>query len=121
MTPVVLTPEERKVAGIVMEKMIPPEYKIPAKYWEMDMMPDKPAYLFICLFFQRVKSLDLDPRPGIDATAAWDHLTVLLKSWEPDYRHKAAAWTYLFDQWFERYYVGLDWKSLDAVQPKIKP
>jgi hypothetical protein len=51
-------------------------------------------------FFGGVKNLKLTPKDGIDTAKALQHVTAILRSFEPKHEHKEAACAYLLSQWF---------------------
>lgn len=67
-------------------------------------------------FFSGLKSVvqSLTPRPGIDAEQALAHLSVVMKSWEPDHQSKEACAAYLMWLWFD------DFEVADDIAPHVK-
>lgn len=43
---------------------------------------------------------DLYRREDVNADQAWDHLTAIMRSWEPKHEHKMATVAWLLSRWF---------------------
>jgi hypothetical protein len=52
-------------------------------------------------FFGGLPRWPLQPKPGIDHTAALRHLSAIQRSWTPPHEHKAAGVAYLMSLWYE--------------------
>jgi hypothetical protein len=52
-------------------------------------------------FYRGVKKDRVAAKPGIDARAAWRHLSAIQGSFEPKHEHKEAAVAYLASLWFD--------------------
>jgi hypothetical protein len=53
------------------------------------------------LFYGKAKQSEFVAKDGIDATAAWRHISYCLNSWEPKHEHKMAGCAYLLSLWFD--------------------
>lgn len=52
-------------------------------------------------FFRGLQKSALKAKDGIDARAAFRHLSAIQGSWEPKHEHKEAAVAYLMSLWFD--------------------
>jgi hypothetical protein len=80
--------------------MMPAMKDIPEKYRH----GHTPANVFVAKwFFTGLKNPKFYPREGVNAEAAFKHISCILGSFEPKHEHKDAAVAFLLDEWFEKY------------------
>jgi len=65
--------------------------------------------LFNDWFYSGLTSLNLQPRAGVNETAALRHVKCVMGSYEPKHEHKTAAFAWLMSQWFS----GGTWEATE--------
>jgi len=90
---------------------VPPMKDVPEQYKSHSYGSTSRAYnLFTNWFYKGLEghNLALLPRDGVDGTAAWYALKVVLMNFGLKHEHKTAAFMYLLEQWFSdfRYQVS---------------
>lgn len=81
-----------------MKKLLPPMSKIPDEFKNRDT---KWNDLVSDWFFRGLESFDCVPKKGIDKKIALNHISAIMRSWDPKHEHKEAGCAYLFSLWFE--------------------
>jgi hypothetical protein len=57
--------------------------------------------LFSTWFYHGISGAKFAPKAGIDTEKALQHISAVMRSWEPKHEHKEAAAAYLMSLWFE--------------------
>ncbi|WP_145142117.1 hypothetical protein [Paenibacillus sp. Y412MC10] len=81
-----------------MKKLLPPMNEIPTEFQRGQTKWNK---LINKWFFTGLKKLDVKPREGVDRQKALNHVSAIMRSFEPSHEHKEAACSYLMSQFFE--------------------
>jgi hypothetical protein len=83
--------------GRSIAQLMPPYRDLPQEFENRRMWEGLVSKWFI----GGLKSLQLNPRPGVDANLALRHIKSILISFEPKHEHKTRGTAWLLSQWFE--------------------
>lgn len=88
-------------ADLARRALIPTMDTIPEEFQNMNGRTEWNKFVQHWFFHgDPFKKWNLYVRPDVDAQAAFRHMSVLMKSWEPKHEHKEAAVAWLASRWF---------------------
>jgi hypothetical protein len=94
---------------------IMPKYKdVPAEF-KTTLTQNKWVQLFDEWFFFGLKSLNINPKDGVDKDKALRHVRTIMRSFIPKHEHKTAACAWLLSEWFND---DVKWKKADPRVPE---
>lgn len=93
-------------AGVITDGYLPPMSEIPDEFSE-PVGGNPWIDLTEQWFANRLKEIpSFAPNEGVDAEAAYRHISMCLKSYDPKHEHKIAGCAYLMSLWFRAVRCG---------------
>lgn len=94
-TPSIFTPVDvDRISLIFGGDMAKDQYQDYKATWGKDLFTD--------LFHKGLNTICFYPKPGIDKDKAFNHISSIMRSFQPKHEHKTAACAYLFELWFNK-------------------